>query len=83
MSLAYNTQETLQLLGISLPTLIKYRKMLGIIPRRKSKSRKRFYLWEDIQDLMRFIHPPETLFSKRLDERLELYLSHNKFKRKK
>jgi hypothetical protein len=71
MKLAYKTQEVLDLLEISQPTLAKYRKLLGIKPRRKTGSRFRYYLWDDIQRMLQFKYPPEDLYSRKLDERLD------------
>jgi len=69
--LAYSQKEVCEHLVISEPSLRKYRKLLGISPRRRSGSRKYYYLYYEVLKIADLAYPHVDKYTRSPEDRVE------------
>jgi len=80
--MAFRTEQVQEFLGISYPTLKRYRQLLGIKPRQAVGVRGRFYSWEEVCAMFELHMPPAEYFVRDLPKRLEMLTKVGRLKKK-
>ena len=80
--MAFRTEQVQDFLGISYVTLLRYRRLLGIKPRKAIGVRGRFYSWEEVCAMFELHMPPVDCFVRDLPKRLEMLTEAGRLKNK-